>query len=446
MFNRNSNLVLWLGVLAVLALSLPAGATVFEFPNSSLTNELGDVTKWQTVALPHVNPTAADFLNPANTWTMDYKQGKVASGTNPGTNFRIAGPVIFHGGVGVSGTNFDRPLLFNGNQGDVYDTVATFDDLRFQGTMRGEVTRRAFLAGNVRFTADANGVSSHSAIQVRTGQQLNITAHIDAIDCPSIDIVYNAFVPTTTNPSYADSQISLRNSDNRIYSKFVLDSGLYGNVDGSLGDADVEINGSSTLDYRAGKLTLQTPQAISTTAKVSIITDATGLNTDPNRMDVGGNNVTIRELWIDGVKVVGTPTYTTASKPAWLRITGTGSLSVTNTATRNVTMVASPAGDPNVRIFPPVGTKAYAQGYVVALSAPNPKNSPYVFKNWTCVGATVANANAANTTVTVPVASDITVTALSPAPVCSPALHGRRRRVLRPRRSILARSTRRRRP
>jgi hypothetical protein len=418
MLNRNSNLVLWLGVLAVLALSLPAGATSFNFPTSSITNYTGDVTKWETTALPHTYPTAADFLNPGNTWTIHYKQAKVGAPGTPGTNTRIVGPVIFHGGVGVSGTNFDRPLLFNGNDGSTYDLVNTFDDLRFQGTIRGEVSRRPTLAGNLRFTTDANGLPSHSAIQVRAGQQLNITARIDAADCPSIDIVYNAFIATS---NFADSQISLRNSNNRIYSKFVLESGLYGNVNGSLGDADVEINGSSALDYRAGKLILQTSQAIATTAKVSIITDATGMNHDPNRIDVGGNNVAIRELWIDGVKQTGTPVYTTASTPTWLHVTGAGSLSVTNTATRNVNMATSPSGEPNLRIFPPVGTKAYAQGYTVALSAPTPGNAPYIFKNWTCAGGTVVSPTSANTTVTVPTGSDITVTAVYDGAACSAA-------------------------
>jgi hypothetical protein len=44
MLNRNSNLVLWLGVLAVLACSLSAGATTYNFPNSSQTNYIMDTT------------------------------------------------------------------------------------------------------------------------------------------------------------------------------------------------------------------------------------------------------------------------------------------------------------------------------------------------------------------------------------------------------------------
>lgn len=419
MLNRNSNTVLWLGVLAVMAFSLSAYGTAYNFPNSSMTNQLGDPTVWQTVSLPHTAPTTADFLNPANTWNMYYKQGLVASGTNPGASFTIAGPLTFHGGVGVSGTNYDRPLLFNGNTGDIYDRTATFSDLRFQGTMRGEVTRRIILAGNIRFIADANGNPSPIAIQVRTAQQLNITAQIDAADCPSINIIYNAYLTSTT----ADSQISLRNANNKIYSKFVLDSALYGYINGALGDADVEINGAGSVDYRAGKLILQSPQAISTTAKVSVTT-ATGMNTDPVRINVGTNNVTIRELWVNGTQVTGTTVYTTANAPTWLYI-GTaspyGSLTVTNTPTQNLTMAVSPSGDPNLRIFPPVGTKAYAQGYVVNLSAPSVSTAGYIFNHWASTGATVANALAANTTVTMPVGSDVSVTAYYDAAAYNPS-------------------------
>jgi hypothetical protein len=420
MSNRKSNPVLWLGVLAVLACSLTAYGTAYNFPNSSIANYTGDVTKWETVALPHVNPTATDFLNAANTWNISYKQAKVGAPGNPGTSTRIVGPVIFHGGVGVSGTNFDRPLLFNGNDGSTYDLTNTFDDLRFQGTMRGEVTRRAILAGNLRFTTDANGLPAHSALQVRAGQQLNVTAQIDAADCPSIDIIYNVFIPTS---NFSDSQISLRNSNNKIYSQFVLEAGLYGYAAGVFGDADFVINGSNPADYRGGRLNIQNPSAVSATAKVSITTDVTGLNTEPVRIALGTNNTTIRELWIDGVKQTGSPaTFSTATTPSATWLSGSGTLTVTNATTRNVTMVASPAGDPNIRIYPPVGTKAYAENYVVTLSAPKPMYAPYIFNHWECTGATLStSATLANNSVTVPAGSDITVTAYYDAAACSPS-------------------------
>jgi hypothetical protein len=424
MLNRNSKLVLWIGALAVMACSLTAYGTAYNFPNSSLANYTNDPTKWQTVSLPHTQPTAADFLNAANTWDISYKEAKVGAPGSPATSTRIVGRVTFHGGVGVSGTNFDRPLLFNGNDSSTYDLTNTFDDFRFQGTIRAEVGRRPVLAGNLRLTTDANGVASPSAIQCRTGQQLNITAAIDAADCPSINIIYNAYAGSST----ADSQINVRGSNNKIYSQFVLDSAIYGYATGCFGDADFVINGgivgSPTADYRSGKLNLQVPQAISTTAKVSLST-ATGDNVDPVRIALGTNNVTIRELWIDGVQQAGSNiTFTTAANPSATWLSGSGTLTVSNIATQNVTMAVSPvSGDPNlrIRIFPPVGTKAYAEGYVVSLVAPNVSTLPYIFNHWECTGATIANPLASSTTVTVPTGSGISVTAYYDAAASVPA-------------------------
>jgi|GEM_PF-6502951 len=416
MSKRRINLALWLAGVLVLACSLSAGATTFNFPNSSMNNSIMDPTKWETVTLPHTNPTTDDFLSAANVWTINYKQVKICSDPlYTGTDFRIAGTVIYHGAVATSAANEDRPFFFNGNTNNAYDKVGTFDDLRLQGTIQGATTRRPYLAGKLTLIADANGNPSHTAFQIRSGQQLNITAQIVAEDCPSIDIVRYTYGDTAS-----DSQISLRNSNNRIYGKFVLDAGLYANAAGSLGDADVEINGSSVLDYRAGKLNIQNSSAISATAKVSITTDATGMNTDPVRLNIAANNVTIRELWLDGSKETTTTYFDTSNAPAWLSVTDAGSLTVTNAAAQNLVMVASPA-DPNIKIYPPVGTKAYVEGYVVSLHAPNPKDAPYRFDSWSCIGGTVTDPCAADTTVTMPTGSGLTVTANYVGAACSPS-------------------------
>jgi hypothetical protein len=425
MSNSGSKLMLVLA-LAVTLLSLPASATTFYFPTSGTSRYVYDTAQWNTLSGGGgSNPTLADFANIANFFTATSKSMRCANPTDASGTFTIAAPVSYTGPMAVSNTVPAYYFYWNGPYtGSNGGMVATFNDLRFTGTMFGATTRSPYLRGKLTATGDI-------AFQFRSSQNLDIDAQIDASAASIIMSAY--YARTDTNASV--SNIRFKNSGNRFYGTYVLDARLEGRVANSLSEGDFTINGASdtAYDYRSGKLALYASNAISPSAMVKIYTktgvSGTYTNTDPVRIDMAssGVNPTIRELWIDDVKqgTAGVPiTFTTSS--TWLSGTGnaTGTLTVTNKATQNLTMayVAGSPTEPNIRIYPPSGTtRAYSQGYAVPIAAATPTTSPYRFDHWTTTGGTLADPCAADTTITIPTGSDVTVTAYYVIAATNPA-------------------------
>lgn len=350
-----------------------------------------------------------------------------------------------------------------GSAGNRVGRIFNFRDLRFQGLLGGWRPTQMHIAGKVTLT----GPTALSASRDGGYNDWYLDAELDASAVSEILAQY-----WTRELSYPPvCGIRLRSSPTWFSGKWVLDTRIYADVAGCLGDADIQINGAGTpglmkssrvqssipwpwIDRRSGNLWITAANAASRNAKWTIDTTSVvsspatyGTATSPysaaNPQCPGGkvyvasaaSPVYVRELWVDGVqKANGTYYATSTANNAWFgTVTGTtyaGHIIVTGGTTRNVTMAAvldpGAVADANLAVYPAAGlTKAFLEGYTLNIKANDPivtsAGIGYKFVNWTTsTGSGLANANAAKTTLTVPSGTDITVTAHYVIAVTSP--------------------------
>jgi hypothetical protein len=467
--------ILMLAMVAAMAVSsyCPAAQIVHNWRFNTTSASFYDMTKWENIndandlskpdmaRLTESEPNSS-FLVPLTKSIRFQATSGTAVTNTPTGDWNITAPFTVVSAIPDTTQTMDpnlAPIRLNDISmgmlinsavgGNLNSRIYTFSDLRLQGWIGGWRPADMHLAGKMTLTGPtAFGVSRDG-----TTNNWTLDAELDASAVDRIGVLF--FSRDNGTPSTQGNHIKCVKT--WFCGKWVLDSRMYADRAGCLGDADVQINGAGTpgltmvtgvatpwVDRRSGNLWVTTTGAVSRNAKWTIdttsvvITPATyGTFTVPaftaaNPQCSGGkvyvataaSPVYVRELWVNGTqKANGTYYATNSANSAWFGTASsyTGNIVVTGGTTRNVTMAAvldpGALADANLAIYPASGlTKAFLEGYVLNLKARDPivssNGTGYKFVNWTSsTGSGIANTNAAQTALTVPTGSDITVTA-----------------------------------
>jgi hypothetical protein len=419
-----------LAVLAMLAVSIPAGATTYYWNGSRSIDYITVANWWTNSNFTGTHPTLAELTNTgggATCFTSNANSIRLTNATLAASGTQNFDATL---NIGVKPTSSDTGWPWNsawlnnpetcvesGNSNCIY----YFRDLRLnRGYMTGYQTNGRHWTGNVL-------INGPYQWQVRNGQTFYVDAAVDAAGEPNMYIMpyrpSNSGYPSTANLNWGPSECW-------FFGKWVIRGKIIGTTAGAFGESDVQLYGiypgGSGYDDAAGKqpgtIQITNADAISTNARVDMMTSVYGTASTPMVSQIATNlAVTIRWATMNGTDIPA-GTYDSATSvqsngKAW--VSGSGSVTITRATQRNLTMACA---EPNSRTYPAIGsTRAYVEGRVVRIKAVNDATSPWVFDYWSSsTGSGIASTTSASTTVTIPTGSDITVTAHYKASAGSP--------------------------
>lgn len=421
MSKRMNFAMLSLVALTVIAVSMPASATTYYWNGSRTVDFLTVANWWTNSNFTGSHPTTAE-LTTAGGGAVCITNNTAIRMTN--TALAASGTQYFDGSlqIGVKPSSTDTGWPWNrawlaspevciepsANANCIYN----WRDLRInRGYATGYQPNSRHWTGNIK-------IDGPFQWQVRNGQTLYIDAAVDAAGEPNIYFMpyrpsSNGY-PSTANLNWGPSSCW-------FFGKWVGRGRIVGTTSGAFGEGDVQLygvySGGSGYDDAAGNqpgiMQINVADAISSNARVDMITSVYGTASTPLVSQIVTNvPVTIRWATMNGVDVPAA-TYDSASAmqsngKSW--ISGSGTVTVTNATQRNLTMACA---EPNSKTYPALGsTKAYVEGRAVKIKAMNDATSPWVFDYWTSsADGAIASTTSAQTTVTIPTGSDITVTA-----------------------------------
>jgi hypothetical protein len=303
----------------------------------------------------------------------------------------------------------------------------TFNDLEFQGTFNLRDPENPFyVAGAMKLTGPFTIMARGTSGSPYTAANVYLTALIDG---SRIDTYRCQWRQGTSTKSPGNlSSVRLANANNAFFGEWILSTRLIADVDGALGDADVNVLGTTDMQinpptdaniatYNSGKnqgiLWLRSSGAISPTARLTL--GAANSTTTPAGGKVvidTGVTAQVRQLVVDNVSLAA-GTYGAADLPG--RIEGSGTITVAGVDATAVLTMACTKGDggPTITgdtcLMPRVGTKAYKAGYAARIRAKSSLSISgvnYLFAHWSGTG--IANVNSTDTTVTMDASKTVT--------------------------------------